>query len=98
MAAQQIQFALAPALINDGIIDYATPEGTKLYRAAIEALPGDPFNCKPHGIKVFLATLEDRAIRHGWMRILMVPEDPLEPDKDLINLIHNYGRLTLQQV
>jgi len=96
--AAQVQFALAPVLINDGIINYTMPEGTKLYRAAIEALPGDPFNCEPHGIKDFLATLEDQAIRHGWMRILMVPEDPLEPDKDLINLIHNYGHLTLQQV
>jgi len=32
------------------------------------------------------------------MHILMVPEDPLEPDKDLINLLHNYGQLTLNQV
>jgi len=54
--AAQVQFALAPVLI---IINYATPEGAKLYRAAIKVLPGNPFNCKPHGIKVFLATLED---------------------------------------
>jgi len=88
--AAQVQFALAPALINDGIINYATPEGAKLYQAAIKALPGDPFNCEPHGIKVFLTTLEDQASRCGWMCILMVPEDPLEPDEDLINLLHNY--------
>jgi len=32
------------------------------------------------------------------MCILMVPEDPLKPEEDLINLIHNYGWLTLNQV
>jgi len=89
--AAQVQFMLAPALANDSIIDYATPEGAKLYQARIKALPGTPFNCEPHGIKVFLVTLEDQAIRCGWMRILMVPKDPLKPDKDLINLLHNYG-------
>jgi len=50
-----IPFALAPALVNDGIIDFSTVEGTKLYQAAIEPLPGDPFNCEAHGVKVFLA-------------------------------------------
>ena len=58
-----IPFALVPALVNDGIIDYSTAEGTKLYQAAIEPLPGDPFNCEAHGVKVFLANLlEDRVI------------------------------------
>jgi len=32
------------------------------------------------------------------MHILMVLEDTLKPDKDLINLLHNYGHLTLDQV
>jgi len=50
-----ISFALAPALVNDGIIDYSTAEGAKLYWAAIEPLPGDPFDCEAHGVKVFLA-------------------------------------------
>jgi hypothetical protein len=96
--AAAVPFALAPALANDGILDYTTAEGAKLYRAAIEALPGDPFNCEPHGIKVFLATLEDRASRTGWNNILMIPQDADEPDQELTSLLHNYGRLTLQQV
>jgi len=29
------------------------------------------------------------------MRILMIPEDPFEPDEDLMNLLHNYGHLPL---
>jgi len=37
-------------LANEDIIDYTTAEGVTLYHAAIEALPGDAFNCKPHGI------------------------------------------------
>jgi len=28
----------------------------------------------------------------------MVPEDPLKPGKDLINLCHSYGHLTIDQV
>jgi hypothetical protein len=91
-------FALAPALVNDGIIDYATAEGAKLYKAAIDPLPGDAFNCEAHGIKVFLANLEDRASRSGWANIFMIPEDADDPDNNLVDIIHNYGQLTLQQV
>jgi len=96
--AAAVPFALAPSLTNEDIIDYTTAEGAKLYCAAIEALPGDAFNCKPHGIKVFLSTLKDQAIRSGWMHILMIPQDADEPDEDLTNLLYNYGCLTLQQV
>ncbi len=72
----QVQFVLAPVLANDGIMDYTTPEGAKLYQAGIEVLPGNPFNCEPHGIKVFLATLEDQVIRCSWMHH---PDDPTRP-------------------
>jgi len=54
----QVEFALAPALTNDCIIDYTTLEGAKLYQARIKALPGNAFNCEPHRINVFLVTLE----------------------------------------
>jgi len=96
--AAAVPFALASVLANEDIINYTTAEGGKLYCTAIEALSGDAFNCKPHGIKVFLSTLKDQAIRSGWMHILMIPQDADEPDEDLTNLLYNYGCLTLQQV
>jgi len=92
--AAVVPFVLAPVLANEDIINYTMAEGAKLYHAAVEALPGDAFNCEPHGIKVFLATLEDQAIRSGWMHILMIPQDADDPT----NLLHNYGHFTLQQV
>jgi len=79
-----IPFALAPALVNAGVIDCSTAEGTKLYRTAIEPLPGNPFNYEAHGVKVFLANLEDQAICSSWANILMVPEDADEPDENLV--------------
>jgi len=61
----QVPFALTPTLVNNDIIDYTTAEGAKLCCATIKVLPGDPFNCKPHGIKVLLETTEDHAATCG---------------------------------
>ncbi len=46
MAAQNppnFIFALSPALINQGPIDYSTPEGIKLWRGAIKPLAKELF-------------------------------------------------------
>jgi hypothetical protein len=89
---------LAPGLTEDGILDYSTPAGAKIYRAATQPLQEESFNCEPQGLKVFLASLADRALVNGWDPILDIPEDARDPDNDLRNLIHQFGQITLEQV
>jgi len=55
MAAQNpnnFVLALAPALINQGAIDYATSNGIKLWKVGIELLQKEPFTLEPHKFKV----------------------------------------------
>ena len=96
--AQQVpvNFALAPALVEDGVIDYSTRTGAKLYETAVEALNIE-FDCQPGNLKVFLEKVKNRAMATGWNDILNVPTDLAEPDQT-INLISEYGLLSLEQV
>jgi len=51
MAAQNqpnFLFALAPALVNQGPIDYSTMDGIKLWRAGIEPLAKELFTLESH--------------------------------------------------
>lgn len=91
------QFALAPALVDNGIIDYATPEGVKLYKSATQALPKE-FDCRIEGLKIFLSQLKDRAREYGWTPILEIPIDAAQPHANLRSLLTEYGRISLQQV
>ncbi len=62
MAAQNplnFVFALSPALINQGPIDYGTTKGIKLWRGAIEPLAKDLFTLEAHQFKLFLTTLTE---------------------------------------
>ena len=93
-------FALAPALVNNAIIDYSTSEGAKLYRAAITKLSSEAqFGCDPANLKVFLALLKARMQTSGWTTILEIPEDAAtDPNVKLVNLVDHYGERTLEQI
>ena len=95
-----VPFALAPALINDQVIDYSTSEGSKLYKSAIAKLSGEnQFGCEPAGLKVFLALVKARSQVTGWEAILEIPTDANEdPDKGLLNLLDHYGERSMEQV
>jgi len=58
-------FVLAPALVNQGPIDYATPDGIKLYKAGIELLQKNLFTLEVHKFKVFLTTFRDCSMTCG---------------------------------
>jgi len=91
-------FALAPGLTENGVLDYSTPAGAKIYRAATLRLQEDSFSCEPQGLKVFLAALADRSMVNGWEPILDIPADALAPNANLRNLIQQFGQITLQEV
>ena len=95
-----VPFALAPALINDQVIDYSTSEGSKLYKSAIAKLSGEnQFGCEPAGLKVFLALVKARSQVTGWEAILAIPADADEdPDEELLNLLDHYGQRSMDQI
>ena len=96
MAAQQpVHFALAPALANVDIIDFTSPNGSKIFKAGTEAL-SIKFDCHAENLQLFLDQLRDKAIVYDWIDILSIPikGDP-ENSKDIIE---SYGDISYQQV
>jgi hypothetical protein len=91
-------FALSPALVTNGILDYSTPRGVKLYTAATEKLQDNLFDVDSAGIHTFLNALADRSMQFGWSYILEIPKDIIFPDEDLVNLLTNHGEISLEQV
>jgi hypothetical protein len=91
-------FALSPALVTNGILDYSTPRGVKLYTAATEKLQDNLFDADSAGIHTFLNALADRSMQFGWSYILDIPKDIVFPDEDLVNLLTNHGEISLEQV
>ncbi len=101
MAAQNppnFVFALSPALINQGPIDYSTAEGIKIWRGAIEPLAKELFTLEAHRFKLFLSTLTERTMVYGWENILNIPADVAVPVGATHSLLTHYGQVTLQQV
>jgi len=101
MAAQNppnFVFALSPALNNQGPIDYATPEGIKLWRGAIKPLAKELFTLEPHRFKLFLSTLTKRTMVYSWENILNIPVDVAVQGGPTHSLLTHYGQVTLQQV
>jgi len=62
---------LAPALVNQGPIDYSTANGIKLWRrAGIKSLAKELFTLELH--KLFLTTLADWTMTYGWENVLNI--------------------------
>lgn len=96
MAAQLPVFALAPALVNNNILDYSTSTGQKIYKANAASLDIE-FDLAPENLKIFLRGLEDRSMTAGWTDIMLVPPDLNDPD-ETVNILQHYGQLSLEQV
>jgi len=91
-------FALVPAWVDPGPIDYSTTDGIKLWRARIEPLAKEPFMLNAHKFKLFLTTLSDRAMTYGWGSILDIPIDTAIPAGPTRSMLSHYGQITLQQI
>lgn len=91
-------FALSPALYDNGVIDYSTTAGQKLYKQGVEKLQEELFDVDSKGIHSFLNALGDRAMVAGWAHILNIPLDISTPNSDLIDLVTQYGEIGLNQI
>jgi hypothetical protein len=105
MAAQppaqqpQVLFALTPARVTNAVLDYNNNNNiaTKIYKGAVMPLSPD-FDVDAEGLNVFLAALYSKAKDYGWDTILEVPRDIQNPMNDLVNVLTNYGILTLEHL
>ena len=97
-----IPFALNPAQAITGIIDFTVDSNVKLHKRATSKLSEDLFDCVPEDLNQFLKTLSDRASKYSWndnvVGIMMIPEDPSDPNTDYKNLLTNHGEITLEQI
>jgi hypothetical protein len=82
------QFALAPALANNDVIDYTTPAGAKLFKAGTDPLPST-FDYTAVNLQLFLDQLKDKAFIYAWTSILEI---------DSKNLIDHHGEITYDSV
>lgn len=90
-------FALAPSMVTNEPINYATPQGSKLFKSATTPLTM-PFDLAPENLKVFLAHVKLRADVNGWLHVLTVPEDAQDNLHNLHYIPDEYGMISLQQV
>ena len=97
-----VAFALTPAMTRDGLVDYSTAQGRKLYDNATAKLDDELFDCNAEDLHAFLKSLKDRAREHGWegegTGILSIPEDPLDPDTAFASLIDNHGEISIETI
>ena len=94
--AAQVPFALAPALIDNNVINYSMAAGVKLYGKVTEPLK-DLYDGNEADLGLFLQQVKTRAEVFGWNHVLAVPPYVANPDETL-DLIQHYGELTLEQV
>ena len=92
-SAQQPVFALSPAQAVQGVIDYSSKLGGKLYDQAVAKLSEEPYDAKADGMRQFLSSFKDRARSAAWTSTLTVTQDGQQyflPD--------HYGTLTVDSI
>ena len=104
-------FALTPAQAYQGIIDYSTTEGRKLYESATRRLyPSEEgFDCNPENLHGFLELVANRANAFDWdfydpaedwdgQGVLMIAKaDPsIDPDAGCWNLLEHHGEIDME--
>ena len=88
-----IIFALSPATVDSGILNYATKTGSDIYKTAIAKL-STQYSVNGEGLKTFINELQDRSTSSGWTSIV----HPIDSKGDKIDLINRYGTITMDEV
>ena len=92
-------FALAPALVTTGVIDYSVAHGAKLFHEAVRPLSEMGYGVQAEGLMAFLAKVKTRSQSCGCNNIIKVPEDAAtDPLVNLHDLLDAYGEITLDQI
>ena len=99
-ANQPVVFALAPALANGGMLNYADPDDRKLFKQATYPLSEELYDLAPDGLSSFLADVDNRVVIFGLEQVINIPEDAnAAANAQVLHLLTSeYGRVSLQQV
>jgi hypothetical protein len=93
-----VPFARNPSQLTNGILNYATSEGVKLYNRNTSRLYPEGFNAEPETCRVFLGYIVWRANEASWFgSVLEVPLDLLVPDETL-NLVTQHAMIPLSAI
>ena len=99
------QFSRSPLQAHQGtILDYTSRDIRKYYELATKPLfpDAEKFQVEPEKFQTFINLLFQRLMDLGMFRIngnCMIPLDPLNPGIGTpINMVSDYGRVTLEQV
>ena len=99
VVAPPIVFALSPALVDPGIIDYSSAEGKKIYTNATKSLYEDSsefYDGKANKLASFLHKLRTRSGEYGWTEgILDVDVAAPGAPAQLVGLLDHYGEVTV---
>ena len=90
--AMPVQFAFSPARLQNRLLDYNSPSDVKLYYKAVLPLE-EKFDLSSEKIRGFLEDFYDRAKNVNWQETLTIMVNGVP-----LNLVKNYGSITLQQV
>ena len=100
-SAENARFALTPAMALEGIIDYKTTRGRKMYASATAKLSEDLYDCNAEDLYAFLKALRERAREYGWetagVGIMSIPDDPNNPT-GFKSLIDNHGEIDIETI
>ena len=96
-----VEFALSPAMAHNGIIDYSTTQGRKMYSAATAKLSEDLYDCNAEDLYTFLKALKERAREYSWdmdgVGIMSIPDDPVNPTM-FKSMIDNHGEIDIETI
>ena len=86
-------FYLAPTLLINGMINYRTPKGRKLFEKSINKLNEELCDCTAEDLQLFIDSLPERAQEMWWIKsgvgINYVLINTANIDANTINLYTN---------
>jgi hypothetical protein len=91
------QFARNPAQVRNGIINYGTSEGIKLFSAAIAPLT-TKYTGEMTGLHIFLKDVRKQAQLFNWQHIISIPVWIEAGTNVMRDLIDQYGLIKLSEI
>jgi hypothetical protein len=90
-------FALTPALANQNVIDLASPQGIKLYKAITTPL-ATKFDGSSRKLVLFMDELRHKADEYGWNHTLLSVSDQHPVTPTVRNLLVHHRLITMANV
>lgn len=91
-----VPFARTPALAEQGILDYTSRQGYRIYGSATIKLDDIKYDGSADMLFPFLELMEERAKNYGWDNGIMMIPNQITGESDF--LIHHYGTIPLSRI